>query len=347
MSWHRSLICRRSTARDSTEPASRVVRLRWSKKIPATEASRISRESFVEALCDSLGAGSCSDDFDDIVQAFCIDGEKRAWAKLRSKDDAFELFGALHGKSLPGILSKSRRVYVDIMKEAPNAVVSASRWPLGQQLLVDVEGIRGLYLVTEAVCVHDEERFAHLIDNVEWDDAMSRRVQHYGKKFDYVLRRATDAAMALPAWIGEISATARRWASQFDFGDFAPDQITINEYKPGQGINNHVDTHSAFHEPIVSLSLCSDIVMAFRTDDAVRYLLLPRRSMLFMTGESRFLWRHGIKGRKMDVIDDIICPRSRRLSVTLRETTDGNPCTCRWPQQCDSQQFEMPKIRMV
>ncbi len=34
-----------------------------------------------------------------------------------------------------------------------------------------------------------------------------------------------------------------------------PNQLTINEYIPGQGIAPHIDTHSAFEGAIVSLSL--------------------------------------------------------------------------------------------
>jgi alkylated DNA repair protein alkB family protein 8 len=34
-----------------------------------------------------------------------------------------------------------------------------------------------------------------------------------------------------------------------------PNQVTVNEYIPGQGISPHVDTHTPFGEFIFSLSL--------------------------------------------------------------------------------------------
>jgi hypothetical protein len=43
-----------------------------------------------------------------------------------------------------------------------------------------------------------------------------------------------------------------------------PDQCTVNEYLPGQGIAPHVDTHAAFDDAILSLSMGSGIVMEFR-----------------------------------------------------------------------------------
>ena len=36
-----------------------------------------------------------------------------------------------------------------------------------------------------------------------------------------------------------------------------PDQVTVNEYLPGQGIGPHVDAYDVFEEPLVSLSLLS------------------------------------------------------------------------------------------
>ena len=46
--------------------------------------------------------------------------------------------------------------------------------------------------------------------------------------------------------------------------DFFPDQVTVNEYLPGQGIAAHVDTHEAFGHTLLSLSLVSGVVMDFR-----------------------------------------------------------------------------------
>jgi len=68
----------------------------------------------------------------------------------------------------------------------------------------------------------------------------------------------------------------------YQFGFFVP-----NRYSPGDGIPPHVDTHSAFSDKIVSLSLQSDIVMDWRKGDLLTHVLLPRRSLCVMTSESR------------------------------------------------------------
>ncbi len=52
------------------------------------------------------------------------------------------------------------------------------------------------------------------------------------------------------------------------FGPF--DQLTVNDYMPGQGIPPHVDTHSPFEEIFVSLSLKSGVSMNFRTAEGAQ-----------------------------------------------------------------------------
>jgi hypothetical protein len=50
-----------------------------------------------------------------------------------------------------------------------------------------------------------------------------------------------------------------------------------------------VDTHSAFEDPILSLSLGSSVVMEFRHQDGrVIPVLLPQRSLLIMSKEARY-----------------------------------------------------------
>lgn len=95
------------------------------------------------------------------------------------------------------------------------------------------------------------------------------------------------------------------------------------------GIPVHCDTHSAFLEPIVALSLGSDIVMEWHrpgdTDTKPKHVsvLVPRRSILIMTGESRYGWSHGITPRKIDVVHNesghlTTMKRNTRVSFTFR-----------------------------
>ncbi len=125
-------------------------------------------------------------------------------------------------------------------------------------------------------------------------------------------------------------------------GALAPpffDQCIVNDYKPGQGINGHVDNVDFFRDTIASLSLNSEYTMnlipvgttaASGASDSLFELerkrvavRLPRRSMLILSGESRYNFEHEIPGRKTDRVDGKIVPRGRRVSVTVRSTMDA------------------------
>ncbi|CAI5739643.1 unnamed protein product [Peronospora destructor] len=85
-----------------------------------------------------------------------------------------------------------------------------------------------------------------------------------------------------------------------------PDQITMNEYLPGQGIAFHFNTHSAFTTTIATLIICSEVVMDFRHPDGIQNegVLLPARSLAVMSGASRYISEHAIVPRTFDVIDE-------------------------------------------
>ena len=89
---------------------------------------------------------------------------------------------------------------------------------------------------------------------------MCRRVQHYGYTFDYVIRKCTREAPPFPECVRQVAERA----VAAGLLDSMPDQCTVNEYLPGQGIRAHIDTHSAFTDGLMSLSLGSAVVMDFK-----------------------------------------------------------------------------------
>mmetsp|Transcript_6189 Transcript_6189/g.8618 ORF Transcript_6189/g.8618 Transcript_6189/m.8618 type:complete len:324 (+) Transcript_6189:248-1219(+) len=51
-------------------------------------------------------------------------------------------------------------------------------------------------------------------------------------------------------------------------------------------------------------------------------IVLPRRSMLVLTGSARYEWSHGIAHRKIDCINGVVVQRKRRVSLTLRKVLE-------------------------
>uniref|UniRef100_A0A3B5LZT4 tRNA (carboxymethyluridine(34)-5-O)-methyltransferase n=1 Tax=Xiphophorus couchianus TaxID=32473 RepID=A0A3B5LZT4_9TELE len=187
-----------------------------------------------------------------------------------------------------------------------------------------------------------------------------RRVKHYGFEFRYD-NNNVDKDKPLPAGLPEECLPVLHRCLQDGHINVLPDQLTVNQYETGQGIPPHIDTHSAFEDTILSLSLGAKTVMEFRHPDGrVVPVVLPERSLLVMKGESRYLWTHGITPRKFDLVPACetqsadhsepnlvshggltLSKRGTRTSFTFRKIRH-KPCCCAFPSACDSQGGSSP-----
>lgn len=104
---------------------------------------------------------------------------------------------------------------------------------------------------------------------------------------------------------------------------FLPDQLIINEYLPGQGIAEHIDCEPCFGDIVASLSLGSGCTMDFTevATEVKRSVFLPRRSLVIISEDARYKWKHGIAKRKSDMMGGQKTARGRRISITFRQVT--------------------------
>ncbi|KAM6946007.1 tRNA (carboxymethyluridine(34)-5-O)-methyltransferase alkbh8 [Aplochiton taeniatus] len=225
----------------------------------------------------------------------------------------------------------------------------------------------GLLLLEDFVTTEEEAR---LLNAVDWsstndDDTVQkalkhRRVKHYGYQFRYD-NNNVDKDQPLPGGLPQECMSVLKKCIKEGHLDAMPDQLTVNQYQSGQGIPPHVDTHSAFQDTILSLSLGAKTVMEFRhSDGRLVAVVLPGRSLLVMKGESRYLWSHGITPRKFDMVPacEPECPaagpcdlssssnltlvkRGTRTSFTFRKIRQ-TPCDCAFPSVCDSRSPPAP-----
>ncbi|KAI4304527.1 hypothetical protein MLD38_040023 [Melastoma candidum] len=112
------------------------------------------------------------------------------------------------------------------------------------------------------------------------------------------------------------------------------DQLIVNSYQPGEGICAHVDL-LRFEDGIAIVSLESPCVMHFsraaqkhegldmptkEEDEAAVGVLLTPGSLVVMSGEARYLWKHEINrkpGFQVWLGEELV--QSRRISITLRK----------------------------
>ena len=226
---------------------------------------------------------------------------------------------------------------------AENSLVSATRNYKQYEKL-------GLYVIEDVITPKEEDHMFQNFKVRKWQNLSHRRVQHFGYRFIYGMNGVNKNKdfVDIPDYIKlplksenyksfRNSENVENLKKSLDGDNF--DQITINEYKPGSGIPPHVDSHAPFEEPIISVSLFSDIVMTFKnlkTSEEI-HIFLPKRSALILTGEIRYLWNHTIASRKIDRVEKELLFRRTRLSLTYRMTKPKNLCICKYPEFCDFQ----------
>jgi alkylated DNA repair dioxygenase AlkB len=181
------------------------------------------------------------------------------------------------------------------------------------------EPISGLRYIPNFISREEEATLIRFVDSEKWMTDLKRRVQHYGFKYNYKVRRI-DYSMRLgnlPDWIPPLSIRL------YEAGYFKeiPDQVIVNEYEIGQGISPHIDCEPCFEDTVVSLSLNSTAVMEFTNDLTGEKIpvFLESRSIVVLQGESRYDWKHSIPARQKDVVNGIVFPRKRRVSLTFRK----------------------------
>ncbi|KAM9659568.1 tRNA (carboxymethyluridine(34)-5-O)-methyltransferase ALKBH8 [Trichechus inunguis] len=275
-----------------------------------------------------------------------------SFVRYKTTEESKKAYVTLNGKEIVDDLGQKIILYL-------NFVEKVQCKELGLQALPP-----GLMVVEEVISSEDEKMLLESIDWTEGTDNQNvqkslkhRRVKHFGFEFHYETN-SVDKNKPLPGGLPEIcDSILEKWLKEA-YIKRKPDQLTINQYEPGHGIPAHIDTHSAFEDEIISLSLGAEIVMDFKHPDGVTVpVMLPRRSLLVMTGESRYLWTHGITPRKFDtvqaseshkvgiIISDIgdltLSKRGIRTSFTFRKVRQTS-CNCIYPSVCDSQRKETP-----
>ncbi|XP_059959952.1 alkylated DNA repair protein alkB homolog 8 isoform X1 [Mesoplodon densirostris] len=275
-----------------------------------------------------------------------------SFVRYKTVEESKKAYDTLSGKEIVDDLGQKIILYLNFVEKAQWKELGLQALPPGLMVIEDIISSEDEKMLLESV------NWTEDTDNQNFQKSLKhRRVKHFGYEFHYE-NNHVDKDKPLPGGLPDICGSIlEKWLKE-GFIKHKPDQLTVNQYEPGHGIPAHVDTHSAFEDEILSLSLGSEIVMDFKHPDGVTVpVMLPCRSLLVMTGESRYLWTHGITPRKFDTVqasrshksgiitgdveDLTLSKRGIRTSFTFRKVRQ-TPCNCSYPLFCDSQMKETP-----
>eukprot|EP00877_Chromochloris_zofingiensis_P010142 jgi/Chrzof1/5381/Cz16g00220.t1 len=105
------------------------------------------------------------------------------------------------------------------------------------------------------------------------------------------------------------------------------DQLIVNRYQPGEGIQPHVDL-LRFEDGVAVMSLGGPAIMTFThvADEQQQHqVLLEGGDLLVLHGAARYDWKHGIDAVTSEVLTTTgqVITRSTRTSVTFRKLCEG------------------------
>lgn len=192
----------------------------------------------------------------------------------------------------------------------------------------------GLLMQKEFITPEQEAEVLDIFQHsLEWPKGSGRLSLHWGYTFSYKTFGIDleTPFKPFPEWLIPLLPTSE---------GRPPDQVCLQQYAPGTGIPPHTDTHSVFDQ-LYALSLGAPVMMQFKYPETGEFTdvdLVPR-SLIKMSGDSRYHWTHAIRGRKTDVLPDgTVRPREMRWSMTYRWLREGGVCECGDEKQCDTAQ---------
>lgn len=225
--------------------------------------------------------------FENVESVIMVPGKSYSFVKFKDEVSAMKAFNDVSGKIIWSNIKGP--VHLDYVKDFNPTLLKQSKIFKNPPELI---------LIDDFITEEEEEFILGLVgfndDNEEGNSSQlkHRKVKHFGYEFKYSTNNVdlNEPIEKIPTELSFLWERLKKYSNEHNCNiNFVPDQLTINCYEPGQGIPPHVDTHSAFEDGILSLSLQSCIVMEFKNESGTSYnVILKRRSLCIMLGESRF-----------------------------------------------------------
>lgn len=192
----------------------------------------------------------------------------------------------------------------------------------------NISHVPGLFYIDNAIPEDYSKKLNRNINNEDWipvsKSTNSRKVQHYGYKYDYKRRMVAEKGDPIPSYFSKLIETLNEYIKKLNIKQVEFNQLIINKYEPGQGISKHTDAND--YGPIIGCyTIGGGAIMKFTKDKSFNVYTKPN-SLYIMTGESRYEWKHEMPSTKTDNVEGKCIKRDIRISITFRNvpTDDKN-----------------------
>ncbi|XP_031408024.1 alkylated DNA repair protein alkB homolog 8-like [Meleagris gallopavo] len=186
-----------------------------------------------------------------------------SFVKYESTEEAKKAFDALNGKEVTLEDSDQKIVlYCNFVEKVCWKNSIPTSLPPDLKVIENVISPEEERKMLESIDWRGDENTQNGGQNQTQKTLKHRRVKHFGYEFRYD-NNDVDKDKPLPGGLPEICISFLEKCLKQGYIKHKPDQLTVNQYEPGQGIPPHIDTHSAFEDEIISLSLGSEVNLIF------------------------------------------------------------------------------------
>ncbi|KAL4001873.1 hypothetical protein ACH3XW_1135 [Acanthocheilonema viteae] len=175
--------------------------------------------------------------------------------------------------------------------------------------------VTGLNVVINFLTETEEMNLVEVIDKTDWALSQSgRRKQDYGPRVNFKHKKIKmDRFVGMPSYIDLILNRMNSISSDL-FGSYQPFELCNLEYRDDRWstIEMHYDDTWIWGERLICVNLLNKSVLTYSNDEKqfIIYVPLSRRTMVCMSDEIRYSWKHAVFPEHI---------HGRRIALTMRE----------------------------
>ena len=164
--------------------------------------------------------------------------------------------------------------------------------------------IPGLCILKNFMSKDDEEELVSNFESADWEEVVKRRSLQFGHYYNQAKKWIEKRFIPYPSYTNFVFE--RLHEMKIMHHEASDGMFLVQEYIPGQVLHPHIDM---FGDIVIGINLLASTTMTFLNPETKEEIevFLERRGLYVLSGDARYLWKHGLKNIQ-----------KRRLSITIR-----------------------------